>query len=333
MSAIQLIFGTETRGVDIPFVTPHFESNVRGVYIVGELGGMGLIRNAVVQGRQAVDHIAGSGKTAGEGELDVIVVGCGPAGLSASLAAKKHGLKFATIDRSDIGGSVLQYPRQKIVMTTPVDLPLYGKVRLKETTKEALLELWRQVIGKTGLSVRTHEKMKDLVSENGSFRVVTDKGEYRTRNVVLAIGRRGTPRRLGVPGEESSKVAYRLLEPDQHQNQDLLVVGGGDSAIEAAVALAGVSGNRVTLSYRGEAFARAKPANLERMNAAARTGSLTVALKSNVARIDESEVSLSVGEEIRRIPNHFVYIFAGGEAPNAFLQKIGVRIEKKFGTA
>lgn len=335
VEAITLVFGTETRGVDIPCLTSNFETNVKGVFIVGELGGMGLIKNAVTQGREAVEYISCYlGEEKGKGEIyDVLIVGAGPAGISASLAAMKYKLKAATIEQGDIGGTVLHYPRHKIVMTSPMDLPMYGKVKARETTKEALLELWMEVIGKTGLKINTEEKMTDLKQEDGRFRVTTTKGEYLARTVVLAIGRRGTPRKLGVPGEDLPKVAYRLLEPEQHQKQNLLVVGGGDAAIEAAIALAGQPGNSVALSYRGDAFSRIKPMNKQRLDDAVSKGSVRVMLQSNVKEIREKDVKVTIGEELVTMPNDYVYIFAGGELPNDLLQKIGIRIEKKFGKA
>lgn len=335
VGAITLVFGTATRGVDIPSLTPNFETNVKGIFIVGELGGMGLIRNAVKQGREAVDYISCYlGEERGKGDVyDLLIVGAGPAGISASLAALKHKLKAVTIEQGDIGGTVLQYPRHKIVMTSPMELPMYGKVKLRETTKEALLGLWMEVINKTGVKINTNEKMTDLKQEGDNFRVTTTKGVYLVRTVVLAIGRRGTPRKLGVPGEELPKVAYRLLEPEQHKNQNLLVVGGGDSAIEAAVALAEQPGNSVVLSYRGEAFSRIKPMNMQRLDGAVSKGTVRTMMQSNVKEIGEKEVRIATGEEMMVVPNDYVYVFAGGELPNEFLQKIGVRIEKKFGQA
>jgi len=343
VGAISLVFGTESRGVEIPFVSPKFETNLPGVFIVGELGGMGLIKNAVVQGREAVEYIAArerrsDKKTTVQTERrennaidDILIIGAGPAGISASLAARRYNLRCTTIDQSDIGGSVLQYPRHKIVMTSPVELPIYGKMKLRETSKEALLDLWTDVIRKTGLKFNTYEKMTELVRENGYFKVVTTKGEYRARHVVLAIGRRGTPRKLDVPGENLSKVTYRLLEPEQHRDQPLLVVGGGDSAVEAALALAEQPGNRVTLSYRQAVFSRIKPANQQRLDAARAGKRLDILLQSEVSEIREKEVVLRINEQVRTLPNDYVYIFAGGELPNEFLRKIGVRIEKKFG--
>lgn len=336
VGAISLVFGTETRGVDIPYVTPNFETNLKGVFIIGELGGIGLIKNAISQGKQAVEYIyclSRDDRARGTDVHDICIIGAGPAGFGASLAAIKNKLKFVTIDQEDIGGTVLQYPRHKIVMTSPVELPGYGKVKLKETTKEALLELWSDVIKKTGLRIKSGEKMTGLKRESECFRVTTTGGEYLAKHVVLAIGRRGTPRKLGVDGETLPKVAYRLLDPEQHKGQNLLVVGGGDSAVEAAMALAAQPGNNVLLSYRGDAFARIKPMNKTRLDAAVAKKSLRVALNSNVKEITEKAVTMAFGEEIKTIPNDYIYIFAGGELPNEFLKTIGVQIEKKFGTA
>lgn len=333
VSAITLVFGTETRGIEIPYVSPTFETNIKGVYIVGELGGMGLVKNAITQGREAVEYISCLAKQDSDKDsYDVIIVGSGPAGIGASLAAMKHKLKFLTIDQNDIGGTVLSYPRHKIVMTSPVEIPMYGKVKLKETTKEALLDLWLGIIKNTGLKIQTNEKMTGLTEEGGRFRVTTSKGEYRAKFIVLAIGRRGTPRKLGVPGENLPKVTYRLLDPEQHRDHNIIVVGGGDSAVEAAIALADQPGNKVILSYRGSAFARIKPMNKERLDKAIGK-SLKIELNTNLTEITEKEIKLSTPQGVKALPNDYVYIFAGGELPNEFLKSIGIRIEKKFGTA
>ncbi|MDH3974442.1 MAG: NAD(P)-binding domain-containing protein [Deltaproteobacteria bacterium] len=337
VDAITLVFGTETRGVEIPYVTPDFETNVKGVYIAGELGGMGLIKNAITQGREAVEYIACALKSEEikeENTYDLIIIGAGPAGIGASLSALKHKLNFLTIDQSEIGGTVFNYPRHKIVMTSPVEIPLYGKVKLRETTKEALLDLWMKIISQTGLKINTNEKMLALSPhKNGSYTIKTSKGEYRAKKVILAIGRRGTPRKLGVPGEALPKVAYRLLDPEQHQDEDILVVGGGDSAVEAAMALAGQGANRVILSYRKEAFGRIKAGNKTRLDSAIAKEALKVIFNSNVKEIREKDVKISEGEKTGFIKNDYVYIFAGGELPNEFLKSIGIKIEKKFGTA
>ena len=336
MEAITLVFGTEKRGVDIPWVSPEFETNVPGVFIVGELGGMGLIKNAVTQGREAMDHIATllKQRKAQDGIYDVVIVGAGPAGIGASLAAAKHKINAVTIDQNDLGGTVLQYPRHKIVMTSPVELPMYGKVRMRETTKEALLELWQDVFGKTGLKINSNEKMTGLVKDGcGRFVVQTVKNDYATRFVVLAIGRRGTPRKLGVPGEDKGKVTYSLKDPESHRGENILVVGGGDSAVEAAMALSAQPGNIVTLSYRNDRFSRIKPGNRSRLEEAVAGKKLKIAFKSDVVEIKDNEVVIETDRKKTTLPNDYVYVFAGGELPNEFLKSIGIRIEKKFGTA
>lgn len=333
--AITLVIGTEKRGVDLPHIDQTFESNVPGIYIAGELGGMGLIRNAVEQGRQAVENLVKAGKQDHPAEYDVIVVGAGPAGISASLAAKKHHLKCLTLEQDTLGGTVYSFPRSKIVMTAPMDLPLYGKLKLYETSKPQLLNIWNEVIRKHQIEIREHSKVEAIVRMEDHYRVELLNGDACTaRNVVLAIGRRGTPRKLGVPGEGLEKVAYRLLEPEIISGKDILVVGGGDSAIESALLLAGQ--NRVTLSYRSETFSRIKPRNKERIDAAVSTSQVMVRFNTQVTDIGKEEVTLvstTDPEEKLTLPNDLVYIFAGGELPIQFLEKAGIRITKKFGEA
>jgi len=331
--AITLVFGTETRGVDIPIVGPNFETNVSGVFISGELGGMGLIRNAIEQGRRAIDSVRTlDGIGAGDG-FDVVIIGAGPAGFAASLAAKHHRLRYLTLEQETLGGTVAHYPRGKIVMTAPVVLPLYGKVSFRETTKESLLALWRDVERKAELEIRYEERVEGVRPTAGGFAVETTAGKYRTRSVVLAIGRRGTPRKLGVPGEEHPKVVYRLVDPDQYRGQRVLVVGGGDSAIEAATTLADQLMTEVTLCYRGEAFSRAKPRNRERVEAAVAAGRLRLRLRSRVAEIRPDAVRLETDEGTESFENDAVIVCAGGILPTDFLRSIGIDIETKYGTA
>ena len=234
--AISLCIGTEKRGVELPHVNQNFETNVPGISIAGELGGMGLIKNAVEQGKQAVEHIVKTIDRNHKAPYDLIVVGAGPAGISASLAAKKHGLKCLTLEQDTLGGTVFTFPRKKIVMTSPMDLPLYGKVKLFETRKTELLDLWNGVLEKNGIVVKENSKVESISFVNDVHKVVTLNGEeYLTKHVLLAIGRRGTPRKLNVPGEAMEKVAYRLLEPENISKENIVVVGGGDSAVEAAL--------------------------------------------------------------------------------------------------
>ncbi len=330
--AIRLVFGTSKRGMDIPFVKPNFETNVPGLFIAGELGGMGLIRKAVEQGRQAIDSIAKLKR--GGFPCDVMIIGAGPAGISASLAAKEKGLRFVTVEQEEsFGGTVYHYPRNKVVMTAPVQLPIVGKMQFGEVSKERLLEFWTGVARRTRLEINFFERMESVKPDGPGFVVVTSKGQYRTRAILLAIGRRGTPRKLGVKGEEQAKVVYRLIDPEQYRGQHVLVVGGGDSALEAAVACVQESGTRVTLSYRSEAFSRVKQKNRERVQQAEADGRLKVLLSSNVAEIGADSVALDQGGKKLKLKNDAVIVCAGGILPTPFLKEIGVQVETKYGTA
>jgi len=332
--AIRLVFGTASRGVDLPRVRENFESNVPGLYIIGELGGMGLIRNAFEQGGQCMKGIAETVSGSRGRHVDVAIVGCGPAGLSASLHARQHGLTIETFEREDIGGAVRHFPRKKLVMTAPLDVPGFGTLRHRVLLKEDLTAIWTQIVDETGLTVRTHEAVESIVSRaDGGFELHTKRGTYRAQRVVLAIGRRGNPRRLGVPGEDLAKVAYALLEPEAFQGDRVLVVGGGDSAVEAALALAEQPNTDVTVSYRGERFARVRPKNRERIDRAIRDRRITVLWSSKPIAIEESAIRYADAAATEHVlPNDRVFIFAGGELPTEFLKSCGVAIDTKFGT-
>jgi thioredoxin reductase (NADPH) len=328
--AITLVFGTEKRGVDIPFVSPSFETNVPGIFIAGELGGMGLIRNAIEQGRQAVESIR---KLNGKGSrYDLVIVGAGPAGFSASLAALQHKLRFVTIEQETLGGTVAHYPRGKIVMTQPAMLPIIGKVKMRETSKEALLQFWQGVEKTTGVRINYQERMEDISKNGKRFVVKTTRRTYETRALLLAIGRRGTPRKLDVPGEELPKVVYRLIDPEQYDRQHVLVVGGGDAALEAATSIAEQPGTTVTLSYRSNAFSRAKEKNRKKVQEMRAAKRLRVMLGSNVRSIEEKKVTIERGERSGQIPNDTVIVCAGGVLPTPFLKQIGINVETKHGT-
>lgn len=331
--AITLVFGSERRGVDIPMVSPDFETNVPGIFIAGELGGMGLIRNAVEQGRQAVESIHKKYGRGGDDWLDLLIVGAGPAGFSASLAAMQHKLRFVTLEQDSLGGTVAHFPRGKLVMTAPMTIPLVGKVKLRETSKEALLGLWQDIERKTGVRINYHERMESLVQVDGGFQVTTARGSYRARAILLAIGRRGTPRKLEVPGEDLPKVVYRLIDPAQYRGQHVLVVGGGDAALEAACSVAEEPGTRVTLSYRSEAFSRAKEKNRRKVEEFSGNGRLRVIMSSNVKMIRQDNVFIQQENRIYQMKNDAVIVCAGGVLPTPFLKQIGIEVETKFGTA
>jgi len=332
VNAISLVFGTAKRGIDIPVLTPEFETNVPGIFVAGELGGMGLIRNALVQGTEAVEAIARR-RQRRQGMIDVVIVGAGPAGFAASLTAMSLGLKYVTLEQESLGGCVFQYPRAKLVMTSPVEVPIIGKLKITQTSKEELLEFWQNVEKKTGVAIKYRERVESITPRGGGFLVRTSKGQYAASSVLLAIGRRGTPRKLGVPGEELSKVVYRLIDPEQYAGQRVLVVGGGDSALEAASSIAEATNAKVALSYRGEAFIRAKARNRERLESARRTGRLHVVMNSQVRQIALDAVVMEQGGKLMRIPNEIVIVAAGGIVPTDFLKNVGVQVQTKYGTA
>ncbi|HSB23219.1 MAG TPA: NAD(P)-binding domain-containing protein [Burkholderiaceae bacterium] len=332
VDAIELVFGTEKRGIDIPNVSPQFESNVPGIFIAGELGGMGLIRKAAEQGRQAMDVIAK--RSGGTFEYDVVIVGCGPAGFSAGLSAIEHRLRYKLIEQEEsLGGAVFHYPRNKVAMTAPVKLAMIGKVRFGEVPKEKLLEFWQTAVRKTGLLIAFRECMEAIDRDGDGFVVRTSRGSYRTRSVLLTMGRRGTPRKLEVPGEESPKVVYRLIDPAQYAGQAVLVVGGGDSALEAAIALAEQPKTEVTLSYRSKAFSRVKGKNRDEVERLQRDQRLRVELESTVESIEPELVHLKTTGGAVALRNQAVIVCAGGLLPTALLQRIGILFETKHGTA
>ena len=331
--AITLVFGTAKRGVDIPLVRENFETNVPGIFIAGELGGMGLIRNAVEQGRQAMENIAKYVSKHKNSQYDVIIVGAGPAGFAATLQAHEKKLKYLTLEQDSLGGTVFKVPRGKVVMTAPVKLPIVGKVNFRETTKETLLSFWQQVEKKTGVKIKYREKMDNITPCADGFMVKTVKGEYKTRSVLLSIGRRGTPRKLGVTGEDQPKVVYSLIDPEQYRDQHVLVVGGGDAAIEAAVSISEQPGTTVSISYRSDAFGRAKEKNRQNLETAQKSGRLKVILSSNVLDIKKDAVLLEQQGKQFALPNQGVIICAGGILPTPFLKEIGIQVDTKHGTA
>lgn len=332
VDAIQLVFGTAKRGIDIPVVSKSFETNIPGVFICGELGGMGLIRNAIEQGRQALESIKKSLKPSDQSILDVLIIGAGPAGFSASLSAMQSELRFVTLEQDSLGGTVAHYPRGKVVMTSPAELPMFGKVKFTVTTKEELLDLWQNVANQTKVKINYEERMQEIARTKTGFVVKTNRSSYQTQTVLLAVGRRGSPRKLDVPGEDLPKVVYRLVDPAQYQGRRVLVVGGGDSALEAATSIADEPGTVVTLSYRADAFSRAKAKNRDKVLDAAAAGSLTVLFESTVSEIHTDHVQLKHRDKTITIDNDAIIICVGGILPTKMLKSLGVQVETKYGT-
>jgi thioredoxin reductase (NADPH) len=332
VGAITMVMAKPGVSADLAVLNSQQETTIRNLFIAGELSGLALIKNAINQGRNCVDTIAArmtaSNTSRPNGEaLDLIIVGAGPAGISASLRAIEKKLNYLTIEEGEVGGTVSKYPRQKLVMTSPVEFPMYGKFKKMELSKEELLSFWSHVLQRNEFHCRKGEKVEHIEKgADGVFAVTTSKGTYRARFVILALGKTGSPRKLGVKGEDLSKVMYRLIEADHYVNKKIMVIGGGDSAVEAAMGLAFQVGNSVTLSYRQGSFSRIKDRNSQRLNECVRKGKLKVIFNSNPVEFTKDEVILEVADKTQRIPNDYVWIFAGGEPPTAFLKKIGVEL-------
>lgn len=333
--AISLVFGTRTRGMDIPRITTNYESNIPGLYIAGELGGMGLIRNAIKQGHLAALHAARNLQGGGEPvDTDLLIVGAGPAGLSAALTAIAEKKKYVCIDQGSFGGSIVTFPRQKVVMTYPADFPIVGRMKFKrdKVSKEDLLAYWNEIRRKTGLKIQEGVRFENVTRAEGYFDVRTSRGNIRARKVLLCMGVRGSPRKLGIKNEESTKVTYNLLDPEQYQGKKIAVVGGGNSAVEAAQYLSRPKyENEVTLLIRGAGFDRCNEENREIVTRLAEEGRLRIWFNSQVSSIEAR--SLGVNREGRdmTVPNDYLFIFAGAEMPYKFLMSLGIRIEKVHG--
>jgi thioredoxin reductase len=330
VNGIFLSSGAAVQRVETPELTLDFETNVPGIFVVGEMGGRGLIKNAINEGKLAADVVARRVEAASPAQRsrlihDVVIVGSGPAGLSAALECRERGLSFALLEQGEAAESIRRYPRHKLLLAEPIQLPLYGDLWIADASKETLLEVWGNVLRATGLEVQTGQRVVDVKRESWGFHVVGEGAAWPARHVILAMGRRGSPRKLGVPGEERTKVVYDVVEMEAFRGRRVLVVGGGDSAIESVVGLARQEKTSVHLSYRGTTFSRVKPRNRENLDRAVERGAVELLVGSSVVAIDPDVVRLETAAGPLVLPNDDVIVRVGGEPPSAFLERIGVR--------
>ena len=331
--AVRLADVAERR--DLPALTDGLESNTQpGLFLAGEVTGYALVRTAIGHGTAVADEVARRRARAprAEGVRDLVIVGAGPAGLACALESKRQGLDYVVLEQAELGGTVSKYPRAKLVLTQPVELPLVGLLGNDSYSKEDLLGIWQRAARDHELDIRTGEEFAGVERDaGGAFAVRATSGTFRARHVCLALGRRGTPRKLGVPGEELDKVSYGLLDAHSFRGRCVLIVGGGDSAIEAALGLAEQPGNTVHLSYRKGAFFRIKARNQRRLEQALAEGALSVVFHSDVVEITPEAVVLDVGEGEARervtLPNDEVFVFAGGTPPFGLLEQAGVSFD------
>ncbi len=335
---------------DIPAVSESLEAvGTPNLFLAGEVTARALIRNAILQGTAVAAEVARrakslDGRVPGEGApspesgsdgdvLDLVVVGAGPAGLACSLEAQRLGLRFVTLDQeSTVGGTVARYPRRKLILTQSVELPQGGRLDRESYTKEELMEMWTGVARERDLPLRTGQSVTAIQRDaRGRFLVRTATEAWPAKHVCLALGRRGTPRKLEVPGEDLPKVSYAMIDANAYQGRRVLVVGGGETAGEATLALAEQPGNEVTLSYRKDTFFRLRERTEERLRELVAAGRVRVILSSRVLAIREESVDIAITESgvesAWSLPNDEVFVMAGGIPPFALLEQSGVSFD------
>ncbi len=333
MGAIDLVFGTKTRGMDIPRVSTNYETNVPGMYIAGELGGMGLIRNAVKQGVMAADHALSNLPNA-KADTDILIVGAGPAGIAAGMNAVAKKKNYMVIEQNAFGGTIYSFPRQKLVMSHPFNLPIVGLAKFPqhEVSKEELLSYFDKVRKQAGLKVQEKTRFENIEKKGDIFVVKTNKGDITARKVILSMGVRGSPRKLGVPGEDKPKVTYNLIDPEQYQKKNIVVVGGGNAGAEVTQMLADKRwGNKVHQLVRTGTFDRCNEDNQNRLRTLEKEVGLNIWFNSGVVSIHDDYVEIKKENEVVKVPNDFIFVMAGAELPHKFLSSVGIKIEKKFG--
>jgi putative YpdA family bacillithiol system oxidoreductase len=331
---LEQLFDSASGGARRPILNKNLESNVKGLYVVGDLAGAPVIKLAMEQGYQTVEKISSLQKTPNSDDdiLDVIVVGAGAAGLNAALAVQDKGMSCLVLEKEKIANTIENFPEGKWVYAEPDKVPPKGKLWLDGATKEDLIKRWHQIIEKNNLNVHSEEGVTSINKTNDIFHIKTEKNSYRSHYVVLATGQRGNPRKLGVPGEDQENVYHRLYSPKKYQNEDILVVGGGNSAVEAAITLS--KENKVNLSYRGGEFSRVFKDNERELDQAIDQKKVNVVYHSNVKKFDGEKAILSVEKngkkEEKEIPAQHSFVLIGAEVPRKFLKSIGLRLENDW---
>ncbi len=323
MGANQLVEYGRKLKVLAPDIDDNFETNIKGIYIIGSLSGAGLIKEAINQGRAVLNKIM---KDVFPDRLPrVLIIGAGPAGLSALLSCRKFGLPATCLEKEQTANTIKNFPKKKLVMAEPVDLPLYGPLWIGLTTREKLLEVWDKILKTTKAPVVTGHKLEAIVRDGDQFVVQASGKEYPCDKIILALGPRGEPRKLGVPGEMLPKVFYSLVDAHEFEDSDVAIVGAGDSALESALALLNQR-CRITLIVRGDGFPRAKGRNREKIGTALGRDYMRAFFNSSIKEIKPGSVVVSTAEGDREIKNDYVFVMVGGEMPFPLLEKIGIRM-------
>jgi len=332
----EAILTSGSRDHRLPVLRRGNESNIAGLHIIGDLAGAPVIKLAMSQAVDVVEYISAlpeMQQPAPDRTVDLLVVGAGAAGLNAALAAQDKGLTHVVLEKAQIANTIENFPDGKWVYAEPDSKPAKGKLWLDGATKEDLIARWKQIVDDHDLDVRTGEPLTAISKRgDGTFVAKTPKGEYRARKIVLATGQRGNPRKLGVSGEELSQVYHRLYSPTHYHDEDIVVVGGGNSAVEAALVLS--KRNRVVLSYRKGEFGRLFADNQRQLDLAIAEQRVEVVLHSNVTEFRPGEVTLEIDRgghrEQRVVPMQHAFVLIGADLPVKFLKSLGIRLENEW---
>ena len=333
--------GTQAPPVLVPDLDDYYQSKVAGLYLLGEAAGKPLVKNAINLGRAVVEHALRSGMRPGALAsqdrpdltcVDVVIVGSGPAGLSAAMSCLQRKLSYVVLEKDAfVASTIARYPKGKKVMAEPYDVRCVGLLPVWDSPKDKTIAEWNRILSQVGLDIRMREAVESVKPDAGTFLVKTDKGMYRSQKVLLCIGTRGKPRKLNVPGEDQPFVYPLLDDPDLYRGQTVLVVGGGDSAVEAAIALAERSlKNKVILSYRGKSFTRVKARNRQDLAQLVEQQRVLQILGSTVQDFGKKSVNLKMPDgRLRPIPLGSAFILIGGDPPIKWLESMGIGYVQK----
>ena len=321
--------GTEPPAYRMPDLDEFYQTRIPGQYLIGEVAGKPLVKNAANLGRAVVEHMLATGlRSIGsrQGAVDVAIVGSGPGGLSAALTCLQRGLSYVLLEKDSlVASTIARYPKGKLIMVEPYDVPNLSLLPVFDSSKEEIIPIWKELVERVGIQIRMNETVERVVpTANGGFEIQTNVGGYRAQRVVLATGLRGKPRTLGVQGENLPKVSALLEDPDLHRGQTVCVVGGGDSALEAAIALAD-AGAKVILTYRGKSFSRSQPKNRQTVESYEAQRRIKVKYQSEVIAFTEDTVTLQMADgSQKRYPNQAAFVLIGADPPIDWLGTMGI---------
>lgn len=317
-----------------PQINKNFESNIKGLFIIGDLAGAPVIKLAMEQGFNVIKHIAAlpDAKSGNPDVLDLLIVGAGASGLNAALTAKDEGLTSVILEKGKVANTIENFPEGKWVYAEPDKTPPKGKLWLDGAQKEDLIKRWTDIVESNKLDVRLMEPLEEINRTGDFFEIKTPKSTLKAKRIILATGMRGNPRKLGVDGEDQEKVYHQLYSPRKYKNENIIVVGGGNSAIEAAITLS--EQNKVYLSYRKGEFARIFKDNERLLNEHVAAGNIELILNSQITEFGQTEAAISIDkgghEESRSIPYNHAFVLIGADIPRQFLKSLGIKLENEW---